>query len=152
MSRIISVLCAAFITMMSFSFSTSANAADYSVGQSVSIEWSGTWYPGKIIEAKKDSWKIHYDGYGANYDEWVPAKRLKAIAGAKSATTKASAKTAAKPAAKPSSGGSKWKVGAMVTLQLTRTLAKYLAISFGSQERCLCTLWRGSGDGTSKLA
>lgn len=41
------------------------------------IEWSGVWYKGSVLEIKNGQYKVHYDGWGSNYDEWVPQTRLK---------------------------------------------------------------------------
>ena len=56
-----------------------AGEGGYSVGDAVMIQWKGSWYPGKIIKARKGKapYRIHYDGYSNSWDEWVTLARLK---------------------------------------------------------------------------
>ena len=49
----------------------------YSVGQQVKIEWNGQWYDGQILEVNGESYRITYDNYSADWDEWVDPSRLK---------------------------------------------------------------------------
>jgi hypothetical protein len=53
------------------------NMAGYSSGDAVEIEWNGGWYPGVILETKDGSYKIHYDGHGNEWDEWLGTARLR---------------------------------------------------------------------------
>ena len=46
-------------------------------GDKVEVLWSSKWYPATVLEVNGSSWKIHYDGYGDNYDEWVGTDRIK---------------------------------------------------------------------------
>lgn len=55
----------------------SSTAQTYKVGDAVSIEWKGKWFPGKILEVKGTNYKISYDGYGADWHETVASTRLK---------------------------------------------------------------------------
>lgn len=52
-------------------------ANPYPAGTPVSVEWKGSWYPAKVLEAKENSWKIHYDNYDSSWDEWVGPNRIK---------------------------------------------------------------------------
>ncbi len=54
---------------------------EYKVGDKVEILWNSSWYKGSIIGAKnaEGKYKIHYDGYESNWDEWVDTKRLRRI-------------------------------------------------------------------------
>jgi hypothetical protein len=55
-----------------------AAAGAYKVGDHVNIDWKGSLYPGTIIATPgKDSYKVHYDGYAASWDEAVGPARLK---------------------------------------------------------------------------
>jgi hypothetical protein len=47
------------------------------VGEKVEIEWRGRWWPGKVLEVLDDFARITYDGFGPEWDEWVPAPRLR---------------------------------------------------------------------------
>jgi hypothetical protein len=49
----------------------------YRVDDAVSIQWRGDWYPGKILAVDGNRFQIRYDGYGAFWDEWVTAERLR---------------------------------------------------------------------------
>ncbi len=43
----------------------------------VEILWKGRWWPGVVREVREDWALVHYDGYGAAWDEWVTHKRLR---------------------------------------------------------------------------
>jgi hypothetical protein len=51
----------------------------YAVGQKVEVEWKKKWYTAKILEVKGGSHFITYDGYGSEWDEWVPSNRVRKI-------------------------------------------------------------------------
>lgn len=52
-------------------------AATFNVNDEVEILWSGVWYKGTILEIREGKYKVHYTGWSSQYDEWVPASRLK---------------------------------------------------------------------------
>lgn len=64
------------LTLISFSV-----FADYSPGEQerVEISDSGKWYPGIVLETGEKGFYVSYDGYASNYDEWVPASRLRKL-------------------------------------------------------------------------
>jgi uncharacterized caspase-like protein len=43
----------------------------------VEVEWQGNWYRAVILETRGAKYKIHYLGYGAEWDEWIDAARLR---------------------------------------------------------------------------
>lgn len=45
-------------------------------GESVFVEWKGSWWPAKVLKVSKGGYRIHYDGYGPEWDEDVPPSRL----------------------------------------------------------------------------
>lgn len=47
------------------------------LGQRVSIEWHGSWWDGEIVAMKNGFYKVHYSGWGAEWDEWVEPNRLR---------------------------------------------------------------------------
>lgn len=49
----------------------------YAPGARVSVEWSGRWYQAQILQAKDGRYLVRYDGYGSNWDEWVPPSRIR---------------------------------------------------------------------------
>lgn len=52
----------------------------YPVGQKVEVEWKKEWYAAKVVEVKGGSHFITYDGYGKEWDEWVPSSRIRSPA------------------------------------------------------------------------
>jgi len=46
-------------------------------GERVEVEWQGNWYRAVILETRGARYRIHYLGYGAEWDEWVDAARLR---------------------------------------------------------------------------
>lgn len=55
-----------------------APSAAVARAQAVSVEWHGTWYPATVLAVRGARYLIHYDGYDADWDEWVDATRLRA--------------------------------------------------------------------------
>jgi hypothetical protein len=45
-------------------------------GAAVDVEWNGKRYPGKLVKTELGLLLVHYDGYPAADDEWVPLKRV----------------------------------------------------------------------------
>jgi hypothetical protein len=43
----------------------------------VEVEWQGEWYPATVLEVRGARYRIHYLGYGSDWDEWVDASRLR---------------------------------------------------------------------------
>ena len=46
-------------------------------GTTVEIEWGKTWYPGKVVRTELGLLLVHYDGYTAADNEWVPVGRVR---------------------------------------------------------------------------
>jgi hypothetical protein len=46
-------------------------------GTIVEIKWGKKWYPGKVIRSELGLLLVHYDGYTAADDEWVPIERVR---------------------------------------------------------------------------
>lgn len=52
-------------------------AEQFAVGNKITIEWKGKGWPGVITEVvAKDRYRIHYDGYGKEWDEIIGPKRI----------------------------------------------------------------------------
>lgn len=49
----------------------------YAVGESVEVEWKKQWYQARVIRIKGGSHYISYVGYGQEWNEWVPSKRIR---------------------------------------------------------------------------
>jgi hypothetical protein len=47
------------------------------VGERLEVKWKDAWYRAQIVDAKSQSFKIHYAGYDDGWDEWVSADRLR---------------------------------------------------------------------------
>ncbi|MBX7218883.1 MAG: caspase family protein [Blastocatellia bacterium] len=54
----------------------------FRVGQKVEVKWKGDWYAAKILKIEDNVHYIHYTDYDESWDEWVPAKRIRATAAA----------------------------------------------------------------------
>lgn len=48
----------------------------YKLHDKVKVKWSNQWYDAEIIDVKANQYKIHYDGYGSTWDEWVTTDRI----------------------------------------------------------------------------
>jgi len=55
-------------------------AIKYTKDQKVQVEWKGKWYASTILEVgtgdKAGKYKIHYDGWGNEWDEWAGSERI----------------------------------------------------------------------------
>jgi hypothetical protein len=51
--------------------------AQYPLGAAVEVRWKGAWYPATIRERRGGMHCIAYDGYGAEWNEWVSTKRIR---------------------------------------------------------------------------
>ena len=51
-------------------------AATPSVGDSVFVEWKGSFWPAKVLNVSTAGVRVHYDGFGPEWDEDVPVTRL----------------------------------------------------------------------------
>jgi hypothetical protein len=52
-------------------------SANSRINARVEAEWEGDWYPATILEVRGSKYRIHYLGYGTEWDEWVEAERLR---------------------------------------------------------------------------
>ncbi len=86
-----------------------AGASDaYSPGTRVSVEWSGRWYQAQILQAKDGLYLVRYDGYGSNWDEWVPPRRIRRAATAVDAGSRGGGAPGA-PSQAPKPLGVEWR-------------------------------------------
>ena len=51
--------------------------AKFKAGDTVQIEWSDSWYPGKIEAVQDKGYLISYDGYSADWNEVVGEDRVR---------------------------------------------------------------------------
>lgn len=56
-------------------------AAAWKAGDSVDVNWKGTWYQGRVLSVSGSQYRIHYIGWASSWDETVPASRLRAPTG-----------------------------------------------------------------------
>ena len=56
-----------------------AHGAICKVGDKAQVLWGGKWWSAKVIGVNKagNRCKIHYKGYGSNWDEWVGPNRIR---------------------------------------------------------------------------
>ena len=52
----------------------------WGIGDPVEVSWQGAWYDGRVLDARCDLFKVHYEGWGAEWDEWVEPDRLRRMA------------------------------------------------------------------------
>ena len=52
-------------------------ALPYRLGDSVLALWKQSWYAATVIQMNGSKLKIHYDGYGNDWDEWVDGSRVR---------------------------------------------------------------------------
>ena len=92
--------------------STVATApASWKVGDTVDVEWSGTWYESQILAVQPGpQYKIHYVGWGSNYDETVGPSRMRARANAAPINAMATAASST-PAATSTANASPFTAG-----------------------------------------
>jgi Caspase domain len=50
----------------------------FAVKEQVQVEWGAKWWPATVVEARHGLHLITYDGWDSSWDEWVPARRIKA--------------------------------------------------------------------------
>jgi hypothetical protein len=53
----------------------------FAVGDEVDVEWREVWYAASVLEVVGDKYKIHYDGYGDEWNEVVPPARIRPRSG-----------------------------------------------------------------------
>lgn len=54
-----------------------AAKARWKAGDRVDINWHGGWHQGRVLSVTGALYRVHYLGWGANWDESVPASRLR---------------------------------------------------------------------------
>lgn len=64
-----------FLLICALSITSFAQTA-YKLHDKVKVKWSGSWWDAEIIQVNGDQYKIHYDNYGSNWDEWVKTDRI----------------------------------------------------------------------------
>jgi hypothetical protein len=52
-------------------------------GQKIEVEWHGSWWAAEIVEARSGFFKIHYAGWGSEWEEWIEQNRMRALAGSR---------------------------------------------------------------------
>lgn len=53
-------------------------ATDSRQGPAVEVAWGGSWWRAEILEKRSGLTRIHYTGWGSEWDEWVEPSRLRA--------------------------------------------------------------------------
>lgn len=72
-------------------------------GEAVSVLYAGQWYPAKVLKGPDSmgTCLVSYDGFGANWDEWVKPGRMRAGAGGSKAPEPAPSGRAARAQSVP---------------------------------------------------
>lgn len=65
---------AALLGVLAF---TSSRATAREQNAQLFVEWHGSWWPAKVIAREKTGTRVHYVGWGAEWDESVDATRMK---------------------------------------------------------------------------
>jgi hypothetical protein len=52
------------------------------VGQKLEARWHGTWWPAEVVAAKNGFFRIHYTGWGPEWDEWMEIDSLRSATAA----------------------------------------------------------------------
>lgn len=47
------------------------------VGDKLEARWHGTWWAAEIVAVKNGFFKVHYTGWGPEWDEWMEIDRLR---------------------------------------------------------------------------
>lgn len=55
-----------------------AGTASFGVRDRVQVLFWGQWYPATVLRLARGYFKVHYDGYGSEHDEWVKPPRIRA--------------------------------------------------------------------------
>jgi hypothetical protein len=55
----------------------SAMAADFRGQGEVDVWWRGAWWPAIVLERRGDRFRVHYDGWGSEWDEVVDSERIR---------------------------------------------------------------------------
>ena len=49
----------------------------YTIGRKVQVKWNEKWWPAVIVDAGDNCCKIHFEGWGASYDETAAPERIR---------------------------------------------------------------------------
>lgn len=63
-----------------------AVAPRVATARAVEVLWGGQWWAAEVLETRGDVSRIHYTGWGAEWDEWVELTRMRAPARAPAGT------------------------------------------------------------------
>lgn len=69
---------AALLFVLTLATAAAQGNRAWKAGDKVEVKWNGKYYPATVNEIQGDRYKISYDGYGRNWDEWVSAASIRA--------------------------------------------------------------------------
>ena len=112
--------------------STIGFAQDFQAKETIEILWGGTWYKGSVVEVKGDQYKVHYDGWGSSWDEWVKKERLRkpAITPTAAATNKPAAETLPPAVVKQTYSGTNGKLYLALMAVATAAAIRWILTGF----------------------
>jgi len=99
-----------FLLILSlFAIPQEAQGAICKVGDKAKVHWGSKWWSATVIGVNKagNKCKIHYKGYGSNWDEWVGPSRIR-ISGNTTTTTPAAGIYGVGQSVKVKWGGKWW--------------------------------------------
>lgn len=56
---------------------TTTTMSSYTSGQKVDVKWNGKWWKGEILAVGAATYRIHYTGWSASWDEEVTPDRIR---------------------------------------------------------------------------
>lgn len=77
--RITFILSLGLVSLAALSVCADAQQALWKTGDVVEVEWKGKWFKAEIIKPESAGYKVHYDGYGDNFDESVEPSRVRPL-------------------------------------------------------------------------
>jgi hypothetical protein len=54
-----------------------AGGGGFETREEVEVEWRGAWWPAIVLEKRGDRFRVHYDGWGSEWDEVVDSGRIR---------------------------------------------------------------------------
>src|SRR4051812_25666850 len=56
---------------------TMAAVQSWAAGQKVEVFWKGQWYPATVLALDGEKIRVHYDGYGSEWDQSVGPRHVR---------------------------------------------------------------------------
>lgn len=94
----------------------------FAAGEKVDVEWNSKWWQAEILEAKDGTYRVHYVGWNASWDENVGPNRVRARTGTSSIGNEQPNRESASPtesttAETTTTAAKTWKAGDKVDVE-----------------------------------